>query len=895
MQRQPLVARRASRQVAVPVRAASTVLELSTGAWVVAPPVRSKGVVHFLGGAFAGAAPQVVYSLLLDTLAAAGYTSVAIPYAVTFRHDDNAHAMRQRFLDSVAELRASGLGEAAPPEAPCFGLGHSNGALLHMLIGSFYPGATASNIVMSFNNKQVKDAIPIPGLMEAVPGALQAARAAMGSLDALPLPLPRPDQLPTGGDVLRTMASFLPRDLGLDAAGQLSRAGLLLDQIPSVFNEVGNGATDFYPTPAESRAIISRSYSVSPTLLVRFSDDSIDESPEIAALIKPRLGSGCTLLTLPGSHITPCGGDLPLPAGVPSVFGPAEAFAQVVKEQQQADIQRLARQLRVKGKWNWAEAGEAAAKAGHEAVVAWILACCPALKRDLVAWEAAKGAARGGHVGLMEQMVAQAQAARAAAKEARLAARERAEARAAAWVEPRAGVQQQEDEEVEPSSDASSVPDEEDSAGEAGGEWEVETEDMEEALQAWQARASMPYDHGHHGRRLFLAALAGCDVETVVRLVCSNMGGAFFMNMWPEPEVGAALAAAVLGTHPGWAANAELVLKANPLPDGTGCRRDAWLLGQVADIVPRLQRLQAHDLLDLSHPLVVLEAVVCGGDLAGLKWLLAAGAGVSVEEEEKWALSQHAARKGHVDVLRAIKQAHWQLKPGDLLETAASEGHVPVMAWLWETFPGLALADLVFCAACSSGSMEAVLWVRQRLQVAGPQVQGLPPGAWADAAVAGCEAVVELLAELGAPMPTPGSGASTDPSGPQCSKRGRTAAAAPDRTAPALDPKLDRQSDASTRAAEDAADDAAGPSTSAPRQRLFSPQGAAALQSPAAAPSADAALGPLSELQLDRLMGAVLSPRRPASASTAAPLPAGYADAVRDYVANAESAPLSRR
>ncbi len=55
---------------------------------------------------------------------------------------------------------------------------------------------------------------------------------------------------------------------------------------------MGGGATDFYPSPAESRVIISRDYSVSPTLVVRFSDDSIDESAEMAALLRSRLGSG---------------------------------------------------------------------------------------------------------------------------------------------------------------------------------------------------------------------------------------------------------------------------------------------------------------------------------------------------------------------------------------------------------------------------------------------------------------------------------------------------------------------------------------------------------------------------------------------------------------------------
>ena len=57
------------------------------GSWVIAPPQgRPKGTVHFLGGAFAGASPQLIYPLLLQLLARAGYTVISTPYAVTFKH-----------------------------------------------------------------------------------------------------------------------------------------------------------------------------------------------------------------------------------------------------------------------------------------------------------------------------------------------------------------------------------------------------------------------------------------------------------------------------------------------------------------------------------------------------------------------------------------------------------------------------------------------------------------------------------------------------------------------------------------------------------------------------------------------------------------------------------------
>lgn len=60
--------------------------------------------------------------------------------------------MRQAFLDSLAELKATGRSYLVPPKAPQFGVGHSNGALLHLLISSYEPGATDANVIISYNN-----------------------------------------------------------------------------------------------------------------------------------------------------------------------------------------------------------------------------------------------------------------------------------------------------------------------------------------------------------------------------------------------------------------------------------------------------------------------------------------------------------------------------------------------------------------------------------------------------------------------------------------------------------------------------------------------------------------------------------------------------------------------
>ncbi len=76
------------------------------------------------------------YPLLLTRLADAGYTCIATPFAVTFNHVGCARDMHAAFLAAVAQLRAGRGAWAAPAGLPTHGVGHSNGALLHALIGA---------------------------------------------------------------------------------------------------------------------------------------------------------------------------------------------------------------------------------------------------------------------------------------------------------------------------------------------------------------------------------------------------------------------------------------------------------------------------------------------------------------------------------------------------------------------------------------------------------------------------------------------------------------------------------------------------------------------------------------------------------------------------------------
>lgn len=95
----------------------------------------------------------MAYHLNIELLAEAGFTVIATPYQLTFKHLDCARSVAASFRAAVAELRASGRAYLAPPGSAVVGVGHSNGALLHLLVGAAAPGHARANVLVSFNNK----------------------------------------------------------------------------------------------------------------------------------------------------------------------------------------------------------------------------------------------------------------------------------------------------------------------------------------------------------------------------------------------------------------------------------------------------------------------------------------------------------------------------------------------------------------------------------------------------------------------------------------------------------------------------------------------------------------------------------------------------------------------
>ena len=289
------------------------------GSWVLVPPNADAGggggatlqppperLIHFIGGAFVGASPQLSYRSFLEKLCERGRAIViATPYALLFDQLRCAEEAQFRYDRCLRELcspspkvrpeTAAALASVDIEGLPSFGVGHSLGSLLHLMIGSRYatgsPGA-GGNVLLSFNNKPVAEAVPVfwgpfAPLTSSAAGVIEQVRKG-----------------PLGG------AADLVTESLKSASPPLVRQILpLVEQVQPLIAEVSAGASDFMPPPEESRRLIRQYYGVNRNMLIKFREDSIDETPELAQLLQTKSAISGTLdltvKTLGGDHVRP--------------------------------------------------------------------------------------------------------------------------------------------------------------------------------------------------------------------------------------------------------------------------------------------------------------------------------------------------------------------------------------------------------------------------------------------------------------------------------------------------------------------------------------------------------------------------------------------------------------
>lgn len=261
-----------------------------SGSWVLIPP-QPIALIHFLGGAFVGTAPHITYRWLLEQLAQQGYGIVATAFLNTLDHQAIARTVLNRLENIVERLQNRGL--LTSGYLPVYGLGHSLGCKIHLLIGSFYDVERAGNILISFNNYPVKQAIPL------------AEQLAQFDLQGL----------------VNTVKEQL--------------------EVKSDINVDLNW--EFTPTPEETNRLIAEHYTVRRNLLIKFRNDTLDQTLTLHPILGDRFQEMVVLRLLSGNHLTPLGQDLQWQAG--QVFTPLDAIGQWLKSSLSQDLQTLHQEI----------------------------------------------------------------------------------------------------------------------------------------------------------------------------------------------------------------------------------------------------------------------------------------------------------------------------------------------------------------------------------------------------------------------------------------------------------------------------------------------------------------------------------------------------------------------
>ncbi|MDJ0616425.1 MAG: DUF1350 family protein [Calothrix sp. MO_192.B10] len=235
-----------------------------SGNWVILPR-KPIGIIHFLGGAFVGSAPHVTYRLLLEYLAAQGFVVIATSFVNSLDHVAIAEQVLLNFERALVRLEERSI--IGKGYLPIYGVGHSMGCKLHLLIGSLFPVNRAGNIFLSFNNYAARDAIP------------------------------------------------------------------LVEQLNSTLE------IEFTPTPHQTNQLVQENYNVRRNLVIKFSNDTIDQSATLKKILQQRFPGMVTAQTLPGNHLTPIGQDVSWKPG--KEFNPLDAIGQWFKQEVYRDLNQL--------------------------------------------------------------------------------------------------------------------------------------------------------------------------------------------------------------------------------------------------------------------------------------------------------------------------------------------------------------------------------------------------------------------------------------------------------------------------------------------------------------------------------------------------------------------------
>jgi len=253
-----------------------------SGNWVLIPR-NPHGIIHFLGGAFVATAPHITYCWLLENLAKQGYIIIATSFLNTLDHKAIAVNVQNRLENILYRLEYKERIDVN--YLPIYGLGHSMGCKLHLLIGSLFDIQRAGNIFISFNNYPLKQAIPF-------------AQNIIPSLQ-------------------NNLKNYWQIDTNLDI--------------------------EFTPSPEETKIIVKENYQIRRNLLVQFDNDTIDQTLTLKPILTDLFPNMISTLKLQGNHLTPLGQEIDIPLG--DIFNPLETIGQWFKENFSQDLFNLHKEI----------------------------------------------------------------------------------------------------------------------------------------------------------------------------------------------------------------------------------------------------------------------------------------------------------------------------------------------------------------------------------------------------------------------------------------------------------------------------------------------------------------------------------------------------------------------
>lgn len=121
----------------------------------------------------------------------------------------------------------------------------------------------------------------------------------------------------------------------------------ITDLLILCFFRIGDGLVDFSPTPENNRLLFNASYAVDRTLVIRYSDDSIDQSPSLVeVLTTPQVPQNPRYVEqriLPGTHLTPVSPFTPFTTK--RDFDPVTALSQAALSMSQRHLALTAREI----------------------------------------------------------------------------------------------------------------------------------------------------------------------------------------------------------------------------------------------------------------------------------------------------------------------------------------------------------------------------------------------------------------------------------------------------------------------------------------------------------------------------------------------------------------------